>query len=739
MSKRVISLIITFVLLLSSCLVVFANNEDQAVDLNKLNLIAGDDNGYNLNGQLKRSEAATFIVKLLGKEKEVLANSIIYTNSNFPDLVATEWYAPFVGYCEREYIISGYPDGEFKANETLSEKAFLSMMLKAMGYTDVAWDDVNTKAYEIGLVRDSSYIGKTTDNTDFRRGDVVNIMHNSLKLMVNGTENTVVGRLVADGVVELSVVDTLGLLSEDDKLTEISSVNATADDTIVVKLNEEINDLDASQISVYEKDDSGNQLSISDYKLDGQTLTLTTAKQPKGEKYVVALTSVIDKENNFVASVLKNFETFEIKEITSDFFLISKVEGVSDERINVYFTHPIRSNAALPQYYDLYDAEGKLLVDGSFSNMKVKKLGGVDNAVGIYLTDKSMIQAEDYTLKVSSNVKSKYYVNLDDGSGDQYTFNNSDYTNQSFKVDNVSMVKNKVFRVTFSSDVDMSSALNKNNYYLRNKTEDMNMGKPIKVVSTGTPNKSTELRQVDLVFGGSITEEDTYELQIDNVKDLFEELVVDDEKYDVYAYWDDYNVTIDTVVALNDTHIRAYMSHNIDPSSVATSGILINSGANNVNAKASIISDNTIDVFLDSGDELTTGTYEFRITAGIKDVYGDDIGLEKKEFSGLDYDYLDNFSIDEAKFVGADVIKVTLDEALNTTVNNESNFKLKYKDNDGDTQTISVDEIHFLDAFTVIVEDEDLSDNKSFRLHIINTKDFSNQHTINEMERSVTY
>lgn len=175
--KKVVSICVVIMILISS-MFVFADNQSTAEILSEMNLISGDDEGFNLDKQLTRSEASTFIVKLLGEEADVKERKAMYIKSNFEDIKGDEWYAMYIGYCERHGILTGYPDGTVKASEALNEKAFLTMVLKALGYEDqFTWDNVYEYSKEIGLV------DSVEENTNIlTRGDAVDIMYRALKI-----------------------------------------------------------------------------------------------------------------------------------------------------------------------------------------------------------------------------------------------------------------------------------------------------------------------------------------------------------------------------------------------------------------------------------------------------------------------------------------------------------------------------------------------------------------------------
>ena len=111
-------IVISLVLVVSLCIAYFLpayaqgnlTTYEKADVLNKLSILAGMDGDYNLSGQLRRSEAAAFIVRIMGKEEYVKSNKEKYWSTKFPDVISTQWYAPYVGYCSKNNIISGFED-----------------------------------------------------------------------------------------------------------------------------------------------------------------------------------------------------------------------------------------------------------------------------------------------------------------------------------------------------------------------------------------------------------------------------------------------------------------------------------------------------------------------------------------------------------------------------------------------------------------------------------------------------
>lgn len=77
---------------------------------------------------VNRAEAAKFLLLSKGISEDEIKNEI--KNSNFPDVVNSEWYAPFVSKSSELGIINGYPDWYFRPSNNVNAAEFLIMISK---------------------------------------------------------------------------------------------------------------------------------------------------------------------------------------------------------------------------------------------------------------------------------------------------------------------------------------------------------------------------------------------------------------------------------------------------------------------------------------------------------------------------------------------------------------------------------------------------------------------------------
>ena len=121
-------------------------NYEEAVDvMSALGVVGGyTDGSFNPSGTLTRGAAAKIICNLiLGT---TTADALTADAAPYKDVPVNHTFAPYIAYCAKEGIISGYADGTFRPANTLTGYAFMKMLLGALGlqadkegYTGANW------------------------------------------------------------------------------------------------------------------------------------------------------------------------------------------------------------------------------------------------------------------------------------------------------------------------------------------------------------------------------------------------------------------------------------------------------------------------------------------------------------------------------------------------------------------------------------------------------------------------
>lgn len=102
--------------------------------LGDLGIVSGrDDGGFYPQETITRAEFARIIVSALGKDTEAKSMG---SASRFADVESDRWYAPYVNYVSANGIVSGYPDGSFAPDATISFSEALTVMLRMIEYRE---------------------------------------------------------------------------------------------------------------------------------------------------------------------------------------------------------------------------------------------------------------------------------------------------------------------------------------------------------------------------------------------------------------------------------------------------------------------------------------------------------------------------------------------------------------------------------------------------------------------------
>lgn len=193
MKKRLISGILAAAMTFSlSAFAAWDTDENVLSLLNGLKIMQGDGNGdYRLEDSVSRAEFAKVVVAASAAKDTVATGLLI---SPFRDVKYTDWFAPYVQAAVSGGLCKGYIDGTFHPNDTVSYEEALTMLLKALGYTD---DDfgVSWPYGQIGMAQ-SLEITKNVNSSmgePLTRGQVARLVYNTL----NTKQKNSVSKLIA--------------------------------------------------------------------------------------------------------------------------------------------------------------------------------------------------------------------------------------------------------------------------------------------------------------------------------------------------------------------------------------------------------------------------------------------------------------------------------------------------------------------------------------------------------------
>ncbi|MBQ9429063.1 MAG: S-layer homology domain-containing protein, partial [Clostridia bacterium] len=150
---------------------------------------------------LTRAQSITLVVRFLGAEKAATGGSFETPFTDLPD-----WAKPYIGYAYANGITKGVGDSKFAADAKIADYAFLTSVLRVLGYEDskgdFAWNAPYALAKSVGLIETE------TPDGDFTRGDAFEICFAALTARAKNGER-LVDRLCKSGVLSKENVDAV--------------------------------------------------------------------------------------------------------------------------------------------------------------------------------------------------------------------------------------------------------------------------------------------------------------------------------------------------------------------------------------------------------------------------------------------------------------------------------------------------------------------------------------------------
>ncbi len=136
------------------------NANEQAITVcYDLGIVTGNPDGtYQPAKAVNRAEFAAMITRALGIPESALAS---FTTTSFKDTTGYGWAVPYLAYCNSKGIMLGDGNGNAMPSRTITLNEAVTMVLRAIGYTDNSSQLVGTwpanyvtKAQDLGLYKD---------------------------------------------------------------------------------------------------------------------------------------------------------------------------------------------------------------------------------------------------------------------------------------------------------------------------------------------------------------------------------------------------------------------------------------------------------------------------------------------------------------------------------------------------------------------------------------------------------
>lgn len=713
--------------------------EQMAAALNRLNILQGSGGDYMLYENLQRSQGVAFIIRMLGKEDYVKEHAEELKSTPYPDVAESAWYASYVGYSTEHNIVGGYLDGTFLPSEYTTEKAFLKMALCALGYeysVDFDWTNVYKKAYEVGIVTDTSYSERIEDDTDYLRIQAIQVIYRALNTYKKGTQTKMIMTLVDEGLFTRDEVVNSEILS-DDIVMSISSVTALSPTIVEVEMNEGIQSVSEEDISIiYDASDVDRVLEIKSLEINDVFLRITTESKMSDDLYIIEIENVEDLAGNISGRMSATFKGFTTKEIKSDFFKISKVEQVSANILHVYFTHPVNASSEIPNYYEIFKEDAFLLA-GTAQNMTVKKLQSEDNVVSIYLNDSSFEQGGFYTIQVSGKLMSGYGVRLNEGYGDSYDFVITESGAEPLKISTAHAWSSDSVRIVFNREVDPGWAGKRLNYSVYDSD-----GDEITVTNvTASTGGKLSGREVLLNLSGTLSAKEDYELHIDYIPDLYKQSAIENLEVQFSgSYSTSKALSLTSATSTYNNSVLLTFNNALDLTEALDIDNYRIEGASS--SKDPYRADPVKVRYLEADKKYTVRLY----------MDTDDAFIRSKKYTVNIYNMLDSLGnpgkspikgsftggrvlteewISDAVTVSKDSVKVTFETEIAFVPENlnVSNYMLEYE-KDGMVYKMAPIGLTYVDANTLVLRFDELDSERTYKLGFIELVEYSGEYTM---------
>ncbi len=131
-----------------------------ALRLKDLGIVNGyDDATFRPDNRITRAEFTKIVVCMMNKEDEAKTSAAA---SGFYDVLPGSWSAPYINYAVSQDILSGYSDGSFGPDRTISFAEALTILLRTLGYqeADVGYfwpNNYMNAALSLGITSDMSF------------------------------------------------------------------------------------------------------------------------------------------------------------------------------------------------------------------------------------------------------------------------------------------------------------------------------------------------------------------------------------------------------------------------------------------------------------------------------------------------------------------------------------------------------------------------------------------------------
>lgn len=466
---------------------------------------------------------------------------------------------------------------------------------------------------------------------------------------------------------------------------------------------------------------------------------MQTANQIPEKGYTIEIYNVTDTHGNVSNFLTTTFNGYRNPNLKSDFFKISRVEPVTRNMVNVYFTHPVNANSEIASNYEIFEGENSF-ASGSRQDITVSTMTSVNNGVTVYLKTKTFVKDTEYNLKISGRLLSAYGVNLNEGEEESIKFKGVDIPQEAdFRIIEVAALSSNRISIEFSREVDPGFSQKYLNYEVYPVAGQAGFTIPVtKAVLGGEGAKKGRVVYLNLMY--SLERSKQYKVRMEFVMDNLRQNQLEGAEYAFNAvYPTTSQLGLNQVVAEDRSTVTVRFNRELDSSTAANRYYYSIKGITDTAFYAmpekvyyeESDGQYVVRMYLPYDKQLN-GSHRYKLTVlkTVKDSLGES-PLKDLEytFTGSSSDKVKPY-INRAAIISKDAIKVEFSREIAAELPNLliSNYTLEYLD--GGIKVLKVpSSMVYVDSRTLILKFDALDYYTEYTLKFDELKDLSGMYT----------
>ena len=172
------------------------------------------------------------LIRLLGVEEEAKAMQ----GAELPFNDVPKWASGYVAYAYENGLTNGLNKVQFGSTNKMDAKAFMTFLLRSLGYNDQAGDfsynNALSYAQSIDLVNDNLY--STMNNTTFLRAFIAKTAYDALNFPYKGGDVILIDKLMAEDKIDPAIGAAFKktVFSEPESMTVVESGSVDLEDNL---------------------------------------------------------------------------------------------------------------------------------------------------------------------------------------------------------------------------------------------------------------------------------------------------------------------------------------------------------------------------------------------------------------------------------------------------------------------------------------------------------------------------